>query len=552
MTKNEFISKAVSIYGDKYTYEKCDNISYKEKITVTCKKHGDFKVRLDHFLSGHGCPVCAGRFLNTEFFIEKAREIHGNKYDYSKVKYENSQKKVCIICPEHGEFWQTPNSHLNGRGCPKCKSEKIHLRVNKGTEQFIEEAKKVHGDKYSYLNTNYINNRTKVSITCPIHGEFLQTPSHHLHGEGCPKCRYDMNSKNQMLTTEDFIKQAKQIHGDKYDYSKVIYNGYEEHVTIICPIHGEYSQSPDSHLHSGGCPKCGATLSKNEDDLISFIKEQVGSQSVIERDRKILEGKEIDILIPDKKIGIEYNGLYWYSEKNQRMNKFYHLQKTIQAKEKGISLIHIFEDEYVLHKEIVQHKILHLLKKDNAHKIMGRKCIIKEIQSKMAKSFLEKYHIQGFAKSTIYLGCFYKNELIGVMTFVKTKKEENKWELNRFASDYNYVCQGIGGKLFKYFIKNYNPEYVKSFADRRWCVDENNNLYTKLGFKIDSILNPDYKYYNEKVNKYDRIHKFNFRKQILHKKYGLPITITENKMAEELGYSKIWDCGLIKYVWKKN
>ena len=83
-------------------------------------------------------------------------------------------------------------------------------------------------------------------------------------------------------------------------------------------------------------------------------------------------------------------------------------------------------------------------------------------------------------------------------------------------------------------------------------MDENNNLYTKLGFKIDSILNPDYKYYNEKVNKYDRIHKFNFRKQILHKKYGLPITITENKMAEELGYSKIWDCGLIKYVWKKN
>ncbi|WP_394271931.1 DUF723 domain-containing protein, partial [Butyricicoccus sp.] len=199
---------------------------------------------------------------------------------------------------------------------------------SKGTEQFIEEAKKVHGDKYSYLNTNYINNRTKVSITCPIHGEFLQTPSHHLHGEGCPKCRYDMNSKNQMLTTEDFIKQAKHIHGDKYDYSKVNYNGYEEHVTIICPIHGEYSQSPDSHLHSGGCPKCGATLSKNEDDLINFIKEQVGSQSVIERDRKILEGKEIDILIPDKKIGIEYNGLYWHSEKNQRMNKFYHLQKT--------------------------------------------------------------------------------------------------------------------------------------------------------------------------------------------------------------------------------
>ena len=134
------------------------------------------------------------------------------------------------------------------------------------------------------------------------------------------------------------------------------------------------------------------------------------------------------------------------------------------------------------------------------------------------------------------------------MTFKKENNKSNNWELNRFASDYNYICQGVGGKLFKYFIRNYDPLMVKSFADRRWTIDVDNNIYVQLGFSFEGASRPDYRY---TTGSDVRIHKFNFRKQILHKKYGLPLTMTETEMTKALGYYKIWDCGLIKYIWKK-
>jgi hypothetical protein len=550
MTNEEFINKAKTIYKDRFTYNNCKYTSYKNKVVITCKEHGDFSIRADHFLAGHSCPFCSKPVYNTETFIEKAQKIHGNKYDYSKVEYKKSSEKVCIICPIHGEFWQTPNSHLNGRGCPKCKAEKTRERCNMGKESFIEKAREKHGDKYDYSKVEYKDNKTKVCIICPIHGEFWQTPTHHLSGEGCPKCKYSTIAQQQQMGNEEFIKKSREKHGDKYDYSLVNYINYETYVNIICPIHGVFKQSPDCHLHSGGCPKCGATLSKNEEELLNYIRSLIGEDNVIERDRKILKNKEIDILIPSMHLGIEYDGLYWHSERNSRINKFYHLQKTIEAEKEGITLIHIFEDEYVKHKEIVKSKIRHFLKCDNLPHIGARKCYVKEIEASVARDFLNEYHIQGFSKSSIYLGCFYKDELIGVMSFVRSRKDSNDWELNRFATNYNYICQGVGSKLFKYFVTCKNPSNVKSFLDRRWCFDKEKNIYTILGFYKEYELNPDYRYYNERINPYERIHKFNFRKKTLNKKYGLPILETESNMAKELNYAKIWDCGLIKYVWK--
>lgn len=185
---------------------------------------------------------------------------------------------------------------------------------------------------------------------------------------------------------------------------------------------------------------------------------------------------------------------------------------------------------------------------DYGKKIMARKCNVKEITYKEAKEFLLINHIQGFAKATTYIGCFYLNGLIAVMTFVKTNI--NEWELNRFATDNNFNCIGVGGKLFKYFTRNYNPSLIKSFADRRWSTLLHDNLYTKIGFKIDKITRPDYYYLIKGTNK--RIHKFNFRKQTLHKKYSFPISDTETDMANKLNACKIWNCGLIKYIWKND
>lgn len=264
--------------------------------------------------------------------------------------------------------------------------------------------------------------------------------------------------------------------------------------------------------------------------------------------REILDGLELDLLCND--IGIEFNGNKFHTEFFGNKGKNYHLNKTVLCNSKNIRLIQIFEDEYKLHKEIVYSKLSHLLGINKGlQRIAGRKCIVKAISKKDAFEFLEKNHIQGFVSSTVYLGAVFDGKLVSVMTFLKEK--DDNWNLTRFASLNGYVCQGIGGKLFKNFIRLYNPFEIKSFADRRWTLSSEDNVYIKLGFKLDSVLEPDYRYYNEKVDKYKRFHKFGFRKQILHKKYGFPLSMTELEMAKSLGYDRIWDCGLFKYVWRR-
>jgi len=266
--------------------------------------------------------------------------------------------------------------------------------------------------------------------------------------------------------------------------------------------------------------------------------------------RQILIGKEIDMLIEDKHIGIEFDGLKWHTEWFGKKDRNYHYNKTNQCNEKGYGLIHIFEDEFVNKKEIVFNKLKHLLHLNyNLPKIGGRKISVKEIYKYDAQVFLEQYHIQGFSSSTVYLGGFYGDELVAVMTFKCGNIMNPNWELTRFATKSTYYYQGVASKIFTYFVRHYNPKIIVSFADRRWTPWSNNNLYVKLGFKLESINKPDYKYYNASVERYKRFHKMSFNKQTLHKKYGFPLTMTETEMAKELGFDRIWDCGLFKFVW---
>lgn len=189
-----------------------------------------------------------------EDFIFRASVIHKNKYDYSKSEYIKSHSKVCIICPEHGEFWQTPHMHLHGQGCPKCGG---HLRGI--LNDFIEKASNKHNNKYDYSKVEYINAETKVCIICPEHGEFWQTPIKHLKGQGCPKCT------GRHKTTEEFILESKKIHGDRYDYSKVNYTRSLTKVCIICPEHGEFWITPHNHISGKqGCPLCKQSKLENE------------------------------------------------------------------------------------------------------------------------------------------------------------------------------------------------------------------------------------------------------------------------------------------------
>ena len=280
------------------------------------------------------------RKYNINAFKEKAKKVHGNKYDYSKVEYVNSQTKVCIICPEHGEFWQTPANHLNGQRCPKCSIKKVHEKQKFNTEKFIEQAKKVHGNKYDYSKVEYINNKTKVCIICPEHGEFWQRPDKHIHcSRGCPKC-----GGTDKLTTEEFIKKAKEVHGNKYDYSKVEYRTTERKVCIVCPEHGEFLQTPHAHLYGQGCPYCLTFLLENE--VASFLDFN-GIRYERRKHFKWLGKKSLDFYLPDYNIAIECQGIQhfepvWFfgGEKTFKKQIKRDILKKEQCDKNGIKLLY--------------------------------------------------------------------------------------------------------------------------------------------------------------------------------------------------------------------
>lgn len=511
--------------------------------------------------------------MNKEEFIKKAIETHpGENLDYSLVVYKSNRIKVKIIDHdldengiEYGIFEQTPCNHLRGQSHPKKRQKKISSAKSMSQDEVIRRFKLVHkGENLDYSKVKYVNMHTPVCIICHEknpqgieYGEFWQEPNVHLKGCTHPKLARDRNNAKKTYTTEEFIQKCKLIHGeDDYDYSMVDYKSSQIPVEIICKKrnkkgiqHGIFKSNPDALLQGKGCPKCGNHLSYAEDDIFSMLKNSLGDNMIEQHNRTILKTREIDIYIPSLKIGIEYNGLRWHTEWLAHKGSQYHVSKTDECNSKGVSLIQIFEDEYINNKNIVLDKIRHICKcNNNKNVIGGRKCRVTKINKVLAKDFLNANHIQGFAGSTIYYGAFYGEKLLSVMSFKRCG--DKKWELNRFATDITLSCPGIAGKILKTFINEYDPLEIKSFADRRWTMNPENNLYTKIGFELQGITKPEYRYY--KIGgECKRLHKFGFRKQILHKRYNLPLSMTETEMVQSLGYDRIWDCGLFKYVWHK-
>lgn len=415
----------------------------------------------------------------------------------------------------------------------------------------------------------------------------------------CPYCKWEtVDVENKSGWFEQHIINEHGItveeHLKKYPEDINYFNKYrlkkekeellkKQENYVVCPICGKkFEKLAESHIKNKhhiewdvfknmypGIKVMSDNMIKQTIDAAAFGNLKVSKKrfvSVYERElhdfldsydikyvpnRQILIGKEIDMYLPDFKLGIEFDGLKFHTEFFGKKSHSYHLDKTLRCNEQGVGLIHIFEDEYVNHKDIVLSKLKHALKLDlDLPKIPGRKCEIKEIIKYDAEAFLEKYHIQGFSSSTVYLGAFYKNKLVAVMTFKNGGLNNYGWELTRFATDNLHKFQGVGGKIFSYFTKKYKPYTVSSFADRRWTTNIKDNLYTKIGFEIAKIGKPDYRYYNERVERYTRFHKMHFQKNKLITKYNLDPRLTETEMMQQLGFDRIWDCGLIKYIYK--
>ena len=209
--------------------------------------------------------------LTLEEFIEKANIVHNNKFDYSKSVYRDSHTKIIIICPIHSEFKQTPNDHLNGHGCPNC-----NWNAKLTQETFIQKANKIHNYKFDYSKSIYIDNNTELIIICDKLHEFKQTPNDHFRCKGCKIC-----NNRQEITTEDFIRRARLIHGDKYIYDKSIYINNHTKLIITCPKHGDFKQRPANHFNSGGCKKCSMNCEIKTCKNCGFIGDNINFRGFI-------------------------------------------------------------------------------------------------------------------------------------------------------------------------------------------------------------------------------------------------------------------------------
>jgi len=399
-----FIAKSKLVHGDRYDYSLVDYKNLRTKVKIICKEHGEFEQTPDKHFIKRGCPKCGGTSkLTIEEFIKKSNEKHNFYYNYSLVNYHESHTKIKIICPKHGEFEQLPYVHLSGYGCKTCASNinnfvdiaknihnnkydyslteykntftkvkiiclkhgvfeqfpQSHLEVGcilcKRERNFIKNSNIIHKNKYDYSLVNYIDKYAKVKIICPEHGEFEQEPVYHIRGNGCKKCSDD----RKKLNTEIFIKKAQKIHGNKYDYSLVNYISTFDKVKIICPIHGIFEQSPNDHINGKkrGCPICHESF--GEKQVAKILKE---NNIQFERQKKFEDCKNIlllsfDFYLPEYNCCVEYDGIqhfvpikYFGGNKKLKYTKINDDIKTNYCIKNEIGLIRIKYDEDILQK----------------------------------------------------------------------------------------------------------------------------------------------------------------------------------------------------------
>jgi len=309
-----FIKKANVVHNDFYDYTLVNYVNSLTKVCIKCPLHNEFMQSPGNHIQGQGCPTCghnnAGfiRRKTTEQFIKEANKVHNNFYDYSLVEYISRSENVRIICPVHNEeFLQSVGNHLQGKGCIKCGWDNSSKLQQKTTDWFIKKAQKKHGLKYDYSLVVYKNIKSKVYIKCLNHGPWLQSAAKHLCGQGCKKCA-------SLKTTSEFIKDAKEVHGDFYNYSLVVYKSSREKVIIKCPKHDQFLQVPAKHIFGRGCPYCANnSISKKETNWLN----EIGIPKKF-RQYKINFDDYTYIIVdgckPRKKIVFEFLGGYWHGD----------------------------------------------------------------------------------------------------------------------------------------------------------------------------------------------------------------------------------------------
>lgn len=366
------------------------------------------------------------KICDTESFIKKAKEIWGDLYDYSKSVYTKSSEKLIVICKKHGEFNVSPNNHTHKdspRGCPLCKNEKISKKRATSKNVFMEKMKTIFGGKYDFSNSVYVNSKTPMEIICPTHGKFQRTPNELIKGRGCQKC------KPYKLSTDGFIKRAKTIHDDKYDYSHSVVTGRHDFVCIKCKKHGYFWQEVGSHLSGSGCPICKES-SLEKTLSLELVKLGINFERHFTADWS--NRKSYDFILPNMGILIECQGeqhfdLVDFFGGKEKFDKQVEndVIKNELAQKHDYKLMYLFKNEKDIEKAISSSKIYN---KDNCFTINR---LIEEIR-------LFNINVDKICEELIWYGKKNDNgkyEIYIVIDFDFTITKESSWQKGTFTEN---------------------------------------------------------------------------------------------------------------------
>lgn len=521
----EFIEKAREIHGDKYSYEKAVYTGCTKPLIVTCPLHGDFEITPHKHISGkHGCPEC-GKLLRAAKrnkgaqFVERAKAIHGDKYNYSLVDYKTCKDPVEIICNTCGKhFPQTPDNHINlQRGCPFCGMERVkekavqrgkerkgkpNFKHRSSTEEWIAKVLTKHpefADKYDYSRVVYTKADERVEIICKTCGRVMRPKAcKHLFGQGCKTCAARKTAENRAIPFNEVVERAKEVHGDKYEYFEDSYINMSEPMLIKHKKCGNvFPQRPEFHIgKKQGCPFCQHVVSSGEKDVFAFVKEHIHCEvqnnvrivpDFFVGDKKVHKA-ELDIYVPELKLAIEYNGTYFHDISLK--GKGYHIGKRKACEQLGIRMISIWECDWQDDRKrpIIERYLKNALGVREERTVYARNCVVKDVPQDVYREFMEANHVQGYASAKeAKCGLYTKdtNELVACMSFRILKNKDQKdtpfvmWDMVRYATNCN--VPGGRSKLFHHMQQRFHMDHVQSFIDRDYF---NGASYLKEGWDL--------------------------------------------------------------------
>ena len=480
-------------------------------------------------------------------------------YDLSPAVYAGKNNKVDFICPLHGLQRMDAKNLMAGKKCQLCSfadRKNPRLTLRKVLLRFVS----THGSTYDYSDVVYSGQQNPVAIKCSLHGTFWQKPEYHWTGSGCPNCFNEFRrGATQRDSLDSFVAKATALWGDKFDYSSAAYKNSQTRIEVICKEHGTVCETKPNWLLNGynPCQNCNHMKSNGEAEVFAFLSNLTAAEA---RNRTILKPRELDIYLPVHKLAVEYCGEFWHSygdADSERKDRRKHIQKYQTCKEQGVRLITLLESEWKEHNYAVRRLLRNAVGKAKG-KLMARKCELRRVSNAEARVFYARYHPQGGAGSGEHYALFWNGKMVACMRFVLGANDRGAgaanrvWTLGRYAT--RVTVAGAASRLFKAFVRDFNPPLVKSFSDNRFF---DGGMYAQLGFTLEADVPEDYQVWSPKLGLRPKSH---YQRRLIPKRleeHGMsseqfdPATDsrTEAEMTYLMGARRLYDCGKKRWVW---